>query len=664
MAAAVSLGVLALIYAVWKSQERAAKKPKKKATESPSPGEEAVAILDAGSQFAKVIDRKIRELNVACYILPFDTDPKELRQYQAIVISGGPDSVFSKDAPKYNPAIFELGVPVLGICYGMQAMAHRAGGVISREATREDGQFDIGVSDTESPIFAKMGKTLSVLLTHGDSVVDPGKGFKVTARSQAGVIAAIENREKGLYGLQFHPEVDLTVRGKEILRNFLYGVAKCSGKYTPINREEKALKEIRETIGKKKVLCLVSGGVDSSVCAALLRKALPKEQLFAMHVDSGFMRADESKNVMVALKKLDVDVNLVDASSRFFNGTTTIEKKGQPAIHTDKLKCTLNPEHKRKIIGNQFVHETTLECQRLKLKEEDVILAQGTLRPDLIESASTVVNKGHSDCIKTHHNDTNLIRRLRAKGRIIEPLKDYHKDEVRKLGKSLGLPDHLVERQPFPGPGLAIRVICTEKPYTTPDDPQILEKLKAFETSKVKISLLAFRTVGVQGDGRSYKACVALSTNSKPNWTELFALAKKIPMAVHGVNRVVFLFGKAISGHQTDITPTYCTEETVEVIRAADKEVNDLLYKHKLVRPLSQVPVVLFPCSFGKKGNRSVCIRPFMTNDFMTGVPAMIGKDFPVDVLEEMVARVTAVPGVSRMAYDLTSKPPGTTEWE
>jgi GMP synthase (glutamine-hydrolysing) len=283
------------------------------------------------------------------------------------------------------------------------------------------------------------------------------------------------------------------------------------------------------------------------------------------------------------------------------------------------------------------------------------------LRPDLIESASHLASS-KAAVIKTHHNDTELVRELRAKGRVIEPLKDYHKDEVRELGAMLGLPQELVWRQPFPGPGLAIRLLCADKPYITDDFEQIGQQLKNFEDAQTSVHLLPVRTVGVQGDGRSYNYLAALS--GEADWQQLFDKAREIPKRIHQINRVVYVFGDKLTGPVNEITPTFPEPEALAQLRLADRHVNEVLRKYGLHESLSQVPVVSFPVYFGKAGKRSIGIRTFITNDFMTGVPAVPGKQIPIEALDEIVKRVLAVPGIARVAYDLTSKPPGTTEWE
>jgi len=664
-----------------------------------------VAILDAGAQYGKVIDRRIRELCVQTVILPLDTPAQDLRKYSAVVISGGPQSVYDANAPKYDPNLFTIApdVPILGICYGMQLITHANGGVIEKKATREDGVFKVTIDKTSKLFQDFDGETTEVLLTHGDSLQQLAPGYRITATStNAGIVAAIESEEKRVYGVQFHPEVDLSVEGIKIFKNFLFGIAGVKPTFNLDTRKADAIAEIRRIVGPtNKILVLVSGGVDSSVCALLCQEAVGPDRVFALHVDQGFMRADESQQVMAALRPSLHNLKVVDETDRFLNARTTINGELTPM-----LKEVTAPETKRKIIGDTFMHvseEAIRNWEGANLTVENTFLAQGTLRPDLIESASKHVS-GNAEVIKTHHNDTALVRALRDQGRIIEPLKDYHKDEVRALGEQCGLAHHLVWRQPFPGPGLAIRVICATEPFVNPHtDADTIARLQAIRdasnaTSEApatrNVSLIACRTVGVQGDGRSYRNLAAVSgfhsadaaidvtpvpslvtpasaaqdvkVRMPSNWESLFELARSIPSTVHTVNRIVYAFGDdALEvAHYTEITPTLLCRETLDLLRKADKVVNDLLRAHNLVQSIAQVPVILFPCTFGQSGKRGIAIRPFITNDFMTGVPAVPGKHIPLEVLARMVHDISQIEGIAKVCYDLTAKPPGTTEWE
>jgi GMP synthase (glutamine-hydrolysing) len=625
-----------------------------------------IAILDAGAQYGKVIDRRVRELGIESILLPLDTPVAELQKFAALIISGGPQSVYGADAPKFDPQLINLNKPILGICYGMQLLVHAAGGTVTKEARREDGPCEI-VIKPESALFGGLHEKQNVLMSHGDTVTLLPNGYTVIGDSN-GLVAAIENPVQKRYAVQFHPEVDLTENGQKILENFLCKIAAVPATYTLLDREQLAIEYIQKTVGSNTVLILVSGGVDSTVCAALIRKALPAQQILALHIDSGMMRYQESAAVKAALESLGLKLLVVDAFTTFQNATTVIGGKV-----VGPLKTITDPQEKRKIIGDTFIKIAKDYLQTLHLDLDSVFLAQGTLRPDLIESASSHISKNAS-VIKTHHNDTDVVRALRDRGRVIEPLAEYHKDEVRKLGEQLGLPAEIVWRQPFPGPGLGIRILCATTPYLTDTYDAVLQKLQSIVPEPYAVTLLPIRSVGVQGDGRTYSYVAALSCNTSYNalelhdWENIMQLARELPKHVHEINRVAYMFGPAVSKSIKSITPTFISEGTIDQLQHADKAVSDTLFQYDLLTSLSQVPVISIPVDVDSVQNptkHSIVIRTFITNDFMTGVPATPHKEMPAQALKAMIERIEKdTPNLSRILYDLTSKPPGTTEWE
>jgi len=639
---------------------------------------EKLAILDAGAQYSKLIDRQVRLLGVESDIVPLDAPIEQLRPYRAYIISGSGGSVIDDPVPYTD--IFGEGKPVLGICYGIQLMNQKHGGTVERKEIREDDDAPIKIVYHDSHLFRGLHEQEPVLLTHGDSIGLIAPGFRVTAYSGT-LVAAIENEALAQYGVQFHPETERTPKGPIIISNFL-DIAGFRRLYTPWNKLERSLDYIRKAAGDDHVLVQVSGGVDSTVAAVLVKQALGEKRVTALHFNHGYMRKGESIHVEAALRNAGIDAIVIDATDRFYGATTSINGR-----ITLPLNQVIDPEDKRNIIGDMLVVVTDEVAREKGLDLKSLKVALGTTRPDDIESASA---SKKAKKIKTHHNRSGLVQDLIEKGKVIEPLKELHKDEVRELGEMLYLPPEIIWRHPFPGPGLAIRVLCTEEsfidesfnptnqrlwyltnyeksPETFKDfvktsfDSELEARLKTVEG--IFATLLPIKTVGVQGDDRSYSYLATLS--GKQDWDTLFFLASLIPKINRNVNRIVYAFGEPIHGPVTEITRTRLTRDVITQVRDADDIVTQILLKYDLMRKLDQVPVVSFPVPFGIIGNRSIAIRTILTKNYMTGIPAYPGKNIPMEALEEMVSRILReVPHISRVVYDLTGKPPATIEWE
>jgi len=498
---------------------------------------EQIVILDFGSQYTQVIARRIRECNVYSVILPFNTPADEIAKLKpsGLILSGGPSSVYSAKAPLPDKGVFELGIPVLGICFGVQLLGHFLGGKVERGDKREYGKGTLTVKDKTCPLFKKLPKTLQVWNSHGDKLTKLPEGFKPVAATENSDYAAIENRKRHFYGLQFHPEVVHTPRGKEIISNFVHGICGCGKDWTMRSYIDQAVEEIRDQVGKEHVILGLSGGVDSSVAAALIHKAIG-DQLTCIFVNNGVLRAKEAQVVQdVFAKSFKIKLQYEDASKIFMK----------------RMKGVTDPETKRKVIGKTFIevfNTATKKAGKAKF------LAQGTLYPDVIESVPIAGNP--AAMIKSHHNVGGLPKNMKFK--LVEPLKHLFKDEVRQLGLELGVPKEIVYRQPFPGPGLAVRILGEVNESRC----EILRNADAIVVEEMKSSgwyykiwqsfavLLPVRSVGVMGDERTYDYTIAIRAvesqdGMTADWVKLpyellEKLASRIINEVKGVNRCVF----------------------------------------------------------------------------------------------------------------------------
>jgi GMP synthase (glutamine-hydrolysing) len=590
-----------------------------------------IVVIDTGGQYCHLIARRVRQAGVQAGISAPDRALEAAGGCKGMIISGGPRSVYAPDAIRCPREVFTGPVPVLGICYGHQLMAHALGGVIRPGVYREFGEARLKILGKDTILRGVESDTI-VWMSHGDEVVSPPPDFDVLGETENCRIAAMVNHRRTMFGLQFHPEVTHTQHGQTILRNFLFDVCRSVVDWNIASQVGAVQERIRAEVGNRKVLFFVSGGVDSSVAFALCAHTLGPQRVAGVFVDTGFMRKGERAQIQAAFGARGWNnVRFVDASRDFVS-----------ALHG-----VSDPEQKRLIIGNQFLEVQRKISRDLDLASGAWMLGQGTIYPDTIESGGTK----DAAKIKTHHNRVPEIARMIRDGLLLEPLVSFYKDEVREIGRQLALPEQMVEKHPFPGPGLAVRCLCSDRDHpVAPGDELRHIVYGRYGLDAVSVPL---RTVGVQGDYRSYSNVVLLVGDA--DLDTYGQAATRITNELPATNRVAFLV--ATRGKE-NVRSAFVHWERLELLREADAVANTLLAEAGLAGKVWQFPVVLLPLSFA--GGETVALRPVLSTDAMTARCA----DLPMDLIRAMARSVLAIPGVDAVVYDVTSKPPATIEWE
>ena len=602
---------------------------------------DTIAVIDFGGQYAHLIATKIRRQGVRAEIRQPDDAVDAFDGYRGIIISGSPSLASRGEDSQYTKAIYDLEVPILGFCFGHQELARHYGGQIEHGG-REWGKADLHTA-AGHPLFRGLDAVEPVWMSHFDSVVSVGPDFEEIGHTISGEAgedryAAIGSDSLRRYGFQFHPAVDDTLHGDEMIANFVFEICKCEASWSMEQFLDEQIERVREHVGDRSVFLLASGGVDSTVAAVLLGRAIGPERLHLLHIDNGLMRLHESVDVLRMFTESGLDRNLhfVDASDTFL----------------ESLEGLVEPEAKRGKIGDTFVDVFQSEARRLGITHH--LLGQGTIYPDTIETGGTK----RSETIKTHHNRVPIIQEMIEAGRVVEPLADLYKVEVRELGQRLGIDQQALSRHPFPGPCLGVRLLCSNGTQDTEGfetiEPQLEELAARFG---LKATPLPIRSVGVKADLRAYEHPVLLSGDV--DWQVLIDAVSAITAQVPGINRCVWNLEAHHPARATAIE-AYVTRERSDVLRKADAIVMEGLRRFGLYDDVWQCPTVLVPLSFTDEPGETVIVRPIRSQRAMTATPV----ELPPELIGELRDQILKLDGITGLALDVTSKPPGTIEWE
>ena len=620
-----------------------------------------IVVLDFGSQYAHLIAKRFRMMGYYSDIALPSAGLETFKNAKGIVLSGGPSSIYDKNAPEFNSEILKLDIPILGLCYGHYVLQTGYNGKAQKALVGEFGFATLELNqNVKCPLFEEIASPQQVWMSHQDAVVKPGDGFETVGSTKDCEFAALQNLEKKRFSLQFHCEVKDTPCGNKILENFakFCGMEKNWDQDTVLNH---IIDSIKNQADDKNVLLFLSGGVDSTVAFALLNKALGQKRVLGLHIDNGFMRKNESKKVEEAYKNHGFSNFIVEDASKTF------------------LKAVENltdPQKKRMAIGENFITVRNEVVAKQKFDENKWLLAQGTLYPDIIESGGTK----NSNVIKTHHNRVDGIQKLIEKGLIIEPLKDLYKDEVRAIGKKLGLEDELVMRHPFPGPGLSINVLCSNGTMTDNDKEEF--KKAQEEISKVQLEMfcekcsenlekyiLPVKSVGVQGDFRTYRFPSVISFAKTENgfyhlpkkWEKLEAASSQITNSASFINRTIIRLWQnpSVKDEALKLQEGYCTKDRLDQTRDADDIVLTALHKSGWYNKIFQHLTINLPYASSKE-RCSFVLRPLCSEDVMTARFAQLPQNLLMDIVQE----ISKLPYVDAIFFDLTNKPPATFGWE